>query len=266
MPHFIAIQSGLHANAGFVRKDNFSFALQDTIVPILWEELSHVIPYLPLCFVKNNTESNDQGDFQLVALQGLQAKQNLLLHPLNKKWLLGYVPAFYRGYPFALIKDTEKDKQVLCFDVESELFRDELVDEVVPFFENGQPSQTIKNTLQFLEMTQKSQALTKHAVDQLAASGVLTEWNITLKTEDDKTIPLKGLYKVDEKKLQNLSPEILAALAKKGVLSLAYAQLLSEHQLKNLQRLLQIHNQVDQVPEELDLDKLFGEDDDSLKF
>ncbi|WP_044411504.1 SapC family protein [Thiomicrospira microaerophila] len=263
MPHFIAIQSSLHAQSGFIKKDNYSHAQQDTVVPILWEELAHIMPYLPLCFVKQGANTSS---YQLVALQGLSPNQNVLLHPENQKWLLGYVPAHYRGYPFALIKDASSDKKVLCFDIESELLKNEQELDVVPFFEQGQPSQILKNTLQFLEMTEKSQAQTQHAVDQLAEQDLLCEWNIQIKTSDNQTIPLKGLYKIDETKLKALAPAQVGQLNKTGVLAIAYAQLLSEHQLKNVQRLHQIHAQAAQVPEELDLDTLFSDDDDSFKF
>ncbi|MDY0136422.1 MAG: SapC family protein [Thiomicrospira sp.] len=262
MSHYIAIQKSLHQQAGFKANPSFSFAAEDTVAPILWEEVAHILPYIPIAFLP---KPNKDG-FLLTALQGLQPNQNLLIHP-SGKWLIGYIPAQYRGYPFALIPEENSDRLHLCIDMDSGLLCEQLDSDCQAFFDDqGEPSDVVKRTMQFLEMCQAGRTQTQLAVDALAEHELLVPWNIVLKVSDEQTLPLQGLYKIDEKKLKQLSAESVHNLNQRGALSLAYAQLLSEHQLKNLQKLYRLHNQQQNLSEEVDLDKLFGEDDDSLKF
>ena len=272
MPHYIALNAKEHQNASFLKASDYQHAKNDTVAPIVWEELSHVTANIPACFVQTQQSSDtQQASYQLVALQGLQANHNLLIHPTNYKWLFGYVPSHYRGYPFALLKDANSDRQVLCFDTDSGLIKEAPSEDTTPFFEqNGQPTQLIKNTLQFLKLRQTGLQQTQAAVNQLSGHNLLTPWNIQLKNQQGDTTPLKGLYKIDEQKLKDLPADQLKQLAQNGSLAIAYAQLLSEARLQNLQKVHQAQQQMQKdqgQDQEIDLDQVFGEgDDDTFKF
>lgn len=265
MSHFIALQYSIHKNAGYQKAQNYIHAKNDTVAPVIWEEISQVTANIPSCFI--STEQDNQQSFQLVALQGLQANQNLLIHPENHTWLFGYIPSHYRGYPFALLKDEITQNQVLCIDNESGLLKEANTTETTAFYDdNGQPTQLIKNTLEFLKLRQSGLFQTQSLVTQLSKAGLIVPWNIHLKNQDDQTLPLRGLFKIDEEKLKALEPEIQHMLIKSGAMMLAYAQLMSEVRLTNLQKIWHAHQKINKEQEIPDLDKFFDDNDESLKF
>lgn len=261
MPKYVPLQASLHRDAGFQRAQDVDHAANDRFAPVLIDELAQVLPYMPLCFIRQG----DQG-FQLVAMQGLHANKNLFVHPTHHKWLVGYTPACYRGYPFALGQDENTDQTVLCFDMNSSLYRESPVTGDITFFdEQGQPTQAIKDTLDFLKAVQKGLRRTQVAVDALADHGLIETWPVTLQTEGDKQ-SLPGLYRIDAKALQELPAEALGELNALHALQLAHAQMFSQAQLKHLAKLQRVHAQVGDTPASENLDELFGEGDDEFSF
>ncbi|MEA1053628.1 SapC family protein [Lamprobacter modestohalophilus] len=102
-----------HRDQRWARYTDYRFAAADTLAPLVVQELPKALMSLPIGFI-------EQPDgYGLVAVQSLQPGQNLFVS-VDGRWLGGYVPALYRGYPFALAK-TEEGQQVLCIDEDSGL-------------------------------------------------------------------------------------------------------------------------------------------------
>lgn len=104
------------------------------------------------------------------------------------------------------------------------------------FYDTGEISQSLKDIREFLSQVDRNRAVTNAAVTSLAEAGVITEWS--LKTRDgDHEIPVTGLYRIDEAKLNALEDEKILKIRKVGALSIAYAQLLS---MNNIQMFAQL--------------------------
>jgi len=262
MANYVQLTSSAHKGAGFRRAQNVQHARNDRHAPVLIDELAQVLPYMPLCFIKQSADR-----FQLVALQGLDEQKNLFLKPGTHKWVSGYTPACYRGYPFALGRDAATDQSVLCFDLDSGLLRENPSDDDVPFFDAaGEPSQAVKDTLEFLQATEISRQRTQAAVDQLSAAGLIKEWRVELKTQD-KQIVIDCLFMIDEAALQALQSDSLQTLHKANALPVAYAQLFSLPQVKHLAKLKRFHDHYDEsMDQKVDFEKLFDGKDDMFKF
>lgn len=263
MARFIPIQKTLHKEMGFSRTKDFFFAAQDSVAPVLVEELSHVMTSLPLCFVENGN-----GGYTLAVLQSFIGGKNFLVHP-SGKWFSGYIPSHYRGYPFALLPDSDSGRLTLCFNEESGLLRENPFGEDIRFFdENGETSQFTKNVLQFLELRKKGLETTQAVVDTIAKAGIITPWKISIKDASGNDQMVEGLYKIDEAKLNSLSDEEFVGL--KPVLGVIYTILLSEHRISNLTKLFDLHKQIANnsgaAKEDFDLDKFFEEQNDTLSF
>lgn len=268
MPNFVALNKKEHLYAGWQKSDNMAFASKDMVVPVLIEEVPHLLPTMPLAFV-NQPDKDGKSEYALVALLSIQPGTNLFLHPLGR-WLAGYVPAAYRGYPFRLLPD-QNGKMVVCFDKDSGLLKEEpMPSDQVFFTSDGELSEITKNLTQFLELCEKNRMLTQTVVDQLADNGLITEWELNITSADGEKKPLKGLFKIDEEKLRSLNPDQLTALMKSGGVSLAYAQLLSQHRISVFAKLYQIHQEIEKQQStssaEVDVDELFGEGSDTLNF
>lgn len=265
MPEYIPLSKSQHSHSGLLAADH-SYALQQAVVPLTMEELPHILPTMAAGFVF----SEQTKEFNLVALQSLQADVNVYVHT-NGRWIGGYRPAWYRAYPFKLLTDTQTKRQVLCVDKTSPAFEQQASEQAVKLFdEQGEPSQHMKNTLVFLEKLQQGTQITQALVNQLSNAGVIAPWPLkTKKPDSDETHEINGLYHINETALKELNPETLAKLARSGALSLAYSQLLSEHRLQGLSRLYELRdlaNQQTKQTEEIDLDKVFGEEEDLFKF
>ncbi|MDR9500031.1 MAG: SapC family protein, partial [Hydrogenovibrio sp.] len=137
------------------------------------------------------------------------------------------------------------------------------------FSDEGELSEPMKKVATFLQQCDQNRLATQQAVNALDQAGLIAPWPIKAKISDDEVKAIEGLYKIDEAKLKALSGETLASLNQANALAIAYSQLASVPRLKGLAQLYKLHEaeQKKANPKEVDLDQLFGEDDeDTLKF
>lgn len=255
MPKLTAITKDTHAHKSWSRFTSYQFAAQDNLVPLVSAELAKSIQNSPIVFTKHGN------NFTLVALLSLTPGQNMFVAP-NGQWLGGYVPSTFRGYPFRLAKAEGRDDLVLCVDEDSGLIHDDpYVGE--PFFdEGGEISKPVKDVLNFLQQIEQNKSVTQVAVSSLANAGLITEWNLKVK-DGDQEKPVTGLYMIDEAKLNSLDDADFLKLRKSGSLPIAYGQLFSMVNIQIFERLAKLQGQ--QEAQEVDVDKLFN-DDDLIRF
>ncbi|MCO4785273.1 MAG: SapC family protein [Marinomonas atlantica] len=265
MSNWHALSKEKHANAGWVSPTGYPQAKTDAIAPLLMAEMGHAMAYYPFAFAPI-----EGGVYRLNVLMSFESETNLFVN-FQSKWMVPYVPAVYRSYPFNMMQNTEGG-HVLAVDVDSEFFHEsaESEDQVV-LSDDGQPSDSLKPLIEFMQQRLLQQQQTDQLVAQLVEKNLVEEWPIELKygPDDEDVRKLAGLYRINEKALQELPETELSELAKSGALAIAYAQLFSLARLKDLQtRYVQFKQQTQQqaAPEEIDLDKLFDGDSDSDVF
>lgn len=258
MPKYQAITKTDFANLRWKRYENYHFAALDAVAPLVIQELPKACMTLPIAFIQ-------QGEaFVPAAVQGLQPGQNLFVSP-DGRWIGPYTPAAYRGYPFALA-NAENGQVVLCVDTDSGLVGE---DHTEPFFdEQGEPSQSVKAVLDFLQQVRSNRETTQRVCAALQAEDLIQPWPVTLKGEQgEKTV--QGLYRIDEAKLNSLSAEALQRLQQAGALPVAYCQLLSMQHLPLLGQLAQAHRKAAQplpVAPNGELDLSFLSNNGTLSF
>ncbi|MTI44447.1 SapC protein [Roseibium hamelinense] len=222
-----------HAPKRWARFQNYNFAREEAIAPIVAAEFPKAVHAFPVGFLK------DGDAFYPVAVLGIERGKNLYVGP-DGKWIGGYTPAILRGYPFR-IGQTEDGNQLLCIDEDSGLVTDGPEGE--PFFaEDGSLSPEISKILDFLGQTHQNRQATLKVCALLAQKKLITEWPITVRTADgDQT--LDGLYRVDEAALNALPADAFEEVRQAGALPLIYAQLLSMQHMALLGRLAEAHAQ-----------------------
>lgn len=257
MAKLTVISREQHADKRWKRYTSYSFAAQDAVAPLVAQELPRACMHLPIGFLKT------ENGYQLVAVQGLQTGKNLWVAP-DGRWLAGYVPAAYRGYPFALA-NTEDGQRVLCVREDSGLVHDS---DGEPFFdEEGKPAQSIQDVLNFLQQVTANAQATAQLCAALEEHGLISPWNVQVKSANGEQ-KVEGLYRVDEAALNSLPAEALAAVRDRGAMPLAYCQLLSMQHLHQLGRLAAHWESVEAIvePETGELDLEFLSDSENIRF
>lgn len=219
-----------HGALRWKRFQSFGFAAEDSVAPVVAHEVSRAMMSMPLAFVKRAK------GFMLMAVQGLTKGANLFVAP-DGRWLGGYIPSAYRGYPFQLA-NTPEGKQVLCIiegsgllsETEGELF----------FGEDDQPSQAVKDVLGFLTQVAQNRKVTVDICALLDKHQLIQQWPIKIRTDSGER-EVDGFYRIDETALNRLPAETLKQLQQAGALPLAYCQLLSMQHLPILGQLAQAH-------------------------
>lgn len=138
-----------------------------------------------------------------------------------------YLPAYARRYPFMLAKLTPQSEELsLCFDPTSELVGN--FDEGSLLFEDGQPTEHIKNTLSFCEQFEIAGNKTATFVQELVKHELLMDGELTFNRDDlEKPIVYRGFKIISQDKLRELRGDVLRTWNKNGMLALVFAHLLS---------------------------------------
>lgn len=257
MPNIQAITRERHANQRWRRYNSYSFAAADALSPLVVQEMPKATLSLPIGFIAA------EGGYQPVAIQGLKPGKNLFV-AADGRWVGSYVPAAYRGYPFALARAGD-GKQVLCIDEGSGLLS---ASDGEPFFgEDGQPGKAVTDVLKFLNQIDGNRQVTRHICALLQKHNLIQPWKIVLQGEDGEQ-KVEGLYRIDEAAMNRLPAEAFMELRDAGALLLAYCQLLSMLHLPMLGQLAAAHAKAATPPpaQGLDLESLFMAGGDTLKF
>ncbi|SMP52261.1 SapC protein [Desulfonatronum zhilinae] len=234
MPNYVPVSKENHASKRWKRFDSYAFAQKETFLPLVAAELPKAVTAFPIAFIQQNDV------FFPVALLGLEQGKNLFV-AANGQWVGAYVPSALRGHPFKLAK-SQDNQLVLCVDQDSGLITDGPEGEAF-FDESGEPSEPVKQVLEFLQKIEANQQATARMCAVLAKHQVIKPWPITLKTpEGEKTI--NGLFQIDEQALNQLPGEAFLELRQAGALPMAYCQMLSMQHLATLAKLAEAHAQV----------------------
>nr|WP_176704553.1 SapC family protein [Pseudomonas sp.]QDK64879.1 SapC family protein [Pseudomonas sp.] len=230
MADFQVITRERHGLQYWLKHSTYTFAASDALCPLVAQELPKAMLSMPIGFMA-------EGHCYIpVAVQGLAPGQNLLVG-LDGRWLVPYIPAPYRGYPFRMAS-TEQGEQVLCIDEASGLLSESAGE---PFFdEDGTPHQSVVEILNFFTQIEANRQLTRNICLLLQQYDLIQPWPITVQGEQGEQ-QVEGLFRVDEMALNALSAEALAEVRNAGGLTVAYCQLLSMQHLSTLGTLAQAH-------------------------
>lgn len=231
MVQLVPVSKDRHGGKTWSRFTSLSFAAGISAVPLVAREVPMAALTMPLAFIRAKDA------FTLVGLLSLSPGTNLFVGP-DGRWLGDYVPSAFRCYPFQVAKKPgDSQEMVFCVDENSGLVFDGGGEE--PFFdETGELAKPVMDILEFLKQVEQNRAGTENAVAAMAESGVIADWDLKVK-DGDAEKPVKGLYKIDEKKLAELDDQAFLALKNAFALPIAYSQLLSMGNIRVLVKLAQ---------------------------
>ncbi len=192
------------------RFSDYRFAATATVIRLAGTEISHAALAMPLAFAPVD------GKPALVAILGFRQGQNLFVGP-DGRWLGRYVPAAFRSWPFRLLKGSD-GRATLGFDEASGLLAAPREGEAF-FEENGEPSEALKQTLDFLANVSRSQDACGCRLGTFDAAWTLRPWPSRLRMETRSA--RSTACSVSTKPRSARFREALLALSKGGALALA---------------------------------------------
>ena len=207
-----------------------AFARGLNSIPISYTEFALVAREYPIIY-----STSDSQAFAPVAVLGMTAGENLYNN--NGQWTSNvYVPAYVRRYPFCMTKVTldkvEQQNRLICVE---KSYLDEKNGESM-FDVNGQPLAKWKEIETLLSEYEVDLERSREMCGILADYGLLEPFTMQAKlNKGGSPLALTGMHRIAEAKIEHLNASQLKNLVKKGILSRAYAQLLS---LDNFSRLL----------------------------
>jgi hypothetical protein len=213
--------------------NSWAFAAEYNLAPLVVSEFPQAAQSFPIVFVKSQPDADTLAPF---ALLGLAQSENLFLGQ-NNQWLSGYIPAFFRRYPFAMARiDAQKQEFALCVDEGSGLLADS---GGVPLFEaDGKKSPALEKAFNFTAEYQKLVPMGEMLCGLLQELELFSPLEINVERGGKKT-KLQGLFRIDEAKVNALADDDFLKLRNKGVLPLVYAHWLSLGRISELAKLQQ---------------------------
>lgn len=206
-----------------LKPSDLAFAADAPFIPIVAAELPAAARCYPVVFTA--------GSATPVAIVGLE-RRNLFIR--DGAWDADtYTPAYVRRYPFGFMATAEEGRFALAIDAASEAVAKD-GDDGAPLFEDGEPSQTTRQALQFCDAFQGEAATTAAFCKALAEQGLLIDRRADATLPDGRRLGLDGFQVIDAKKLADLPQEVVIEWHRNGWLPLAYFHLASLERFTSL--------------------------------
>ena len=218
-----ALDRNKHANLKLTTAADYSFAKDQFIVPLAYTELQRASKYYPIVF------SADRAVPQ--ALLSLKQGENAFVDE-NGQWLVPYVPAHIRRYPFILARADEEGNYAVCFDPDAPHLGYEQGEPL--YGENGEATDLLNRATEFLRRYQREMLDTERLFGELENKEVLAAKQLSIGRGDEQQATIRGFRAVDTDKLGELDNDTLGDWVKRGIMGLVYAHL---HSLDNVREL-----------------------------
>lgn len=219
-----------HRDLRFKPAVDFGFAAALASVPISVTEIVEISRYYPIAF-------SGESPLLPVALLSLEEGRNFYLDG-EGKWIVPYIPAHVRRYPFILGATDQPEKFTVMADMDAPHFSSA---EGEPLYdENGNKSPALQHATNFLSLYQQELAATQKLLEPLTASGIITTQRIDMTGADGQKASFEGIHSIDQKKMLELDDATLAGWVRNGLMGVVYAHGSS---LKNLNLLAELQKQ-----------------------
>ena len=215
------LSSQQHASYRLQRKDKAPFLSEVHAVPVTIDEFVMVQRFMPIVF------SVGENPVPL-ALMGLNAGVNVFIDEEGGlREPNTYMPAYVRRYPFLLARlNPDTEELSLCFDPTCDVLGD--FDEGDALFEEGEPTQVVKDVLGFCEQVENSGQRTAAFVEELKKADLLMDGEVSIQVDgSDRPFTYRGFKMVNEEKLKEIRGDTARKFVQNGLLALVYAHLMS---------------------------------------
>lgn len=189
-------------------------------IPLTAEEFVHASRNFPIVFSVGEPAVP-------LALMGLNEGVNTFIDDEGRPTGPVYIPAYARRYPFMLAKLTPETEELsLCFDPTTDLLGE--FDDGAALFDNGEPTEACKATLDFCRNFEEAGFRTQAFVEELIKHDLLMDGEVAIQQAgNDQPFVYRGFKMVNQEKLRDLRGDVLRQWNQNGMLGLIFAHLFS---------------------------------------
>lgn len=179
------------------------------------------------------------GGYVPVAITGLDKDQNLFVDESGHWHPDSYVPAYVRRWPFFTVQVADaEDRNLVCVDPAG------LEDSEKPFVDaEGNSTEMWQETEKLVQEMENARRQTVEFIRTVNDLELIEPFEAHAVAKGGGNMRLGGMFRISEKKLNELPEKTIKQLMKKGQLSRIYAHLIS---LESFQRLLNLRLQQQQ--------------------
>lgn len=236
MTNLVPLNNVQHKGVKIVSRSNFSDVANKNSMSLTAEEIAAAASSFPTVLIKDANTAT----FHCVALFGFEAGQNLFCIDGASRWEGLYIPMAIQRAPFSLGPDPEQDKTLM-------LYLDEGSEQISQhsgsalYEENGVETAFLKSVTKQMSDYFNAELVTQKFVSTLLEKDLVKEIELLIQFDSERTKRIKGLYTINEEKLNELDEETVVAFFKQNFFVPIYAMLNS---ITQLNRLFRLHNNV----------------------
>ena len=232
MTQFTALDKHTHRLTRILTGHGAQYGENIHLVPVVIEELMHLILEYPVCLIKDN----DTGQFGLQALLGFELGENLFLQ--GEQWQARYVPLHIKRQPFMVAVNAKTGEQptpentVITINNNNNRVQEKQGELI--FDKDGNITPFMQNMNNLLSSLVSGIIQTEEFIKTLLAHNLIEAIQLTVNITGDSEQRFDGIYTVNEQALKALNGETLVTLNKKGYLQACYMLLASMGQVQKL--------------------------------
>ncbi len=206
-----------HSGKSIRLRRDYGFAGTANAVPLNVEEFPLASKTYPIVFAGEDPPMP-------VAILGVKEGQNQFVDE-DGAWTSGaYIPAYVRRYPFIFSDVKNSSELVLCIDEASDILEDSAGR---PLFVDDEPSEPIKQMLDFCTAFQRQHAITRQFMEDVAKHNLLAPKEMTFTADSGPRYALGGFQLIEEEAFNALPDEVFLDWRRRGWLVLVFCHLLS---------------------------------------
>lgn len=208
-----------HGAYGLSRPEKpFGFCAKIRGVPLTVSEIPAAMKHYPVVF-------SGLEKMTPIAVLGIYEDVNLFVNEAGEWEENVYVPGYLRRYPFAFASETGGDRFAVVVDAAYDGFTQ---NPEVALFENGEPSEAMRNAIEFCKQYEQDRRNTDQAMQIIEPMKLVVGQSAQYTPQQGgDPVTFAQYFGVDEKLLAELPDEKFLELRRTGLLPIIYAQLMS---------------------------------------
>jgi hypothetical protein len=191
-------------------------------IQVFVSEFTHAARHYPVVFAKDSAS----GKHVAIAVTGLDAGENLFIGADGRWTDFAYVPAYVRRWPFFAVpvdgQDQAAPQSLICVDESALAAGGEAL-----FDAEGKETEACRRVQTLVSEIEAARVQTERLIETLVNHKLLQPFEAHAFPKAGKDLHLKGMYRVDEARLNALEGRVIKSLMKRGELSRIYAHMMS---------------------------------------